>query len=105
MELSLAQWQYPIGNYHPKATFTAKDIKDAITVLKTFPKALKETLAACDANDLKQPYRPGGWTIQQLVHHIADSHMHSYMRCKYAFLEDTPTIKGYAEKDLSLIHI
>jgi len=99
MELSLAQWQYPIGNYHPKATFTAKDIKDAITVLKTFPKALKETLAACDANDLKQPYRPGGWTIQQLVHHIADSHMHSYMRCKYAFLEDTPTIKGYAEKD------
>ena len=42
-------------NYQPKATFTAKDIKDAITVIKTFPKALKETLAACDANDLSNP--------------------------------------------------
>ena len=99
MERSLAEWQYPIGQYVPKDDFTAEEIKTAIAVIKQFPADLKATLAKCTEEDIKQPYRPWGWTIQQLVHHIADSHMHSYMRCKYAYLEDTPTIKGYAEGD------
>ena len=99
MERSLTEWQYPIGRYSAKDEFTVEEIKTAIVVIKQFPGDLKKTLAKCRDEDITQPYRPGGWTIQQLVHHIADSHMHSYMRCKYAYLEDTPNIKGYAERD------
>ena len=99
MTLDLEQWQYPIGQYLPKETYSLIEINAAIEVIKIFPAALKETLDKCASHDLIEPYRPGGWTIKQLVHHLADSHMHAYIRCKYAFLEDTPSIKGYAEKD------
>ena len=99
MPPNLEQWQYPIGRYQTKEVFLAEEINASIAILKAFPSALKELLSQCSTEDLDQPYRPGGWTIKQLVHHLADSHMHSYMRCKYAFLEDTPTIKGYEERD------
>lgn len=99
MSLKLEQWQYPIGRYQPKQDFSAKEIQVAIAILKAFPTELKELLSQCSEQDYDQPYRPEGWTIKQLVHHLADSHMHSYLRCKYAFLEDTPTIKGYEESD------
>lgn len=99
MSLNLERWQYPIGRYQAKASFTQAEIDTAIATLKRFPDDLKNVLSECSSTDLDQAYRPGGWTIRQLVHHVADSHMHSYMRCKYAFLEDTPTIKGYQEKD------
>ena len=99
MPPNLEQWQYPIGPYQTKEVFLAEEINASIAILKAFPSALKELLSQCSTEVLDQPYRPGGWTIKQLVHHLADSHMHSYMRCKYAFLEDTPTIKGYEERD------
>lgn len=99
MSIELEKWQYPIGRYQAKEVFLAEEITASIAVLKAFPKDLKEVLAQCSKEDIEQPYRPGGWTIKQLVHHIADSHMHSYMRCKYAFLEKSPTIKGYQENE------
>ena len=99
MSPNLEQWKYPIGRYRAKQSFIAEEIEASIAILKAFPSDLKMTLSQCSIEDIDQPYRPGGWTIKQLVHHLADSHMHSYMRCKYAFLEDTPTIKGYEEGD------
>ena len=99
MFISLEEWQFPIGRYRAKRTFSDTEIHTAIATLKRFPSDLKKALEQCTTNDLDQGYRPGGWTIRQLVHHIADSHMHSYMRCKYAYLEETPTIKGYEEKN------
>lgn len=99
MSINLEKWQYPIGRYQPKQKFSAEEIQTSIAVLKAFPPDLKEVLTQCTQEDLDCPYRPGGWTIKQLVHHVADSHMHSYMRCKYAYLEDTPAIKGYEERD------
>ena len=99
MSLNKEQWQYPIGRYQPKQIFLAEEIQTSIAILKAFPKDLRKVLSQSSKEDLKSPYRPGGWTIRQLIHHLADSHMHSYMRCKYALLEDTPKIKGYNQQD------
>ena len=95
---SMEAWKYPIGTFIPKDNYTVAEVQAAIKELKAFPKQLKATLKHCPENNLNTPYRPGGWTMNQLVHHIADSHMHAYIRCKFAYLEDRPTIKAYQEQ-------
>ena len=99
MEPTLDQWQYPTGRYLDKEIFSTEEIQTAIGVLKAFPTKLSTILSHCNEEDLNSPYRPGGWKISQLVHHIADSHMQSYIRCKFAYLEDKPTIMNYQEQD------
>lgn len=99
MNKSLEEWQYPIGKYIARQEFSTKDIENAIATLADFPKQLGSILKRCSKDDLDAPYRKGGWTIRQLVHHIADSHMHAYMRCKFAYLEERPLIKNYQEQD------
>ena len=99
MKLTLEQWQYPIGRYQSKTHHSKSEILESIHILKAFPEKLSSILSHCSEQDLNSPYRPGGWKISQLVHHLADSHMQSYIRCKFAFLENTPTIKDYKEKD------
>lgn len=100
MDKSLEQWQYPIGRFKSIASHpTEEEIKSAIDVLKTFPQQLQQTISPLSEDQFDLAYRPGGWTIRQLIHHIADSHMHAYTRCKFAFLEDQPQIKNYQEKD------
>ncbi len=99
MERTLEQWQYPIGRFLTKTAFSTDEIQAAITVLSEFPEKLSSVLAQCSTEDLNHPYRTGGWKISQLVHHIADSHMQSYIRCKFAYLEERPTILNYQEQD------
>ena len=99
MELTLEQWQYPIGRYQSKAHYTKREIEEAIKVLSDFPEKLSSILSRCSEEELDSPYRPGGWKISQLVHHLADSHMQSYIRCKFAYLEDQPTIMNYQQQD------
>ena len=70
-----------------------------LSILKDFPKLLKEEVSSLNVSQLQTPYREGGWTVAQVVHHLADSHSNAYLRCKHAFLEDTPKIKGYTETD------
>jgi len=96
---SIEKWQYPIGRYLPKQNFTSQEIEEAIKVLASFPEKLSKEINLCSPKDLNTPYREGGWTIRQLTHHIADSHMHAYIRCKFAYLEDRPLIKNYQEQD------
>lgn len=99
MSKSLEQWQYPIGHFKMIGHPSKQEIKVAIEELKHFPQQLQQTLSQLDEEQFDHPYRPKGWTIRQLIHHIADSHMHAYIRCKFAFLEDQPEIKNYQEKD------
>lgn len=98
MNKSLEQWQYPIGRFKRNQP-SEQEIKAAIEELKHFPQHLRQTLSQLNEEEYDEPYRPGGWTIRQLVHHIADSHLHAYTRCKFAFLEEQPQIKSYQEKD------
>jgi uncharacterized damage-inducible protein DinB len=68
-----------------------------INTLRQLPSRLRDAVKDLDDSQLDAPYREGGWTVRQLVHHIADSHMNSYVRFKLALTEDCPTIKPYDE--------
>jgi uncharacterized damage-inducible protein DinB len=88
--------RYPIGRF--RASAVAADSRVAqIETLRLLPERLKAAVDGLDDSQLDTPYREGGWTVRQLVHHIADSHANSYVRIKLALTEDWPTIKPYDE--------
>lgn len=95
---NLEQLQYPIGKFEVPETITDAQLKEWISVLEELPKRLEMMVAPLTATQLETPYRPGGWTVRQLVHHISDSHHNSYIRFKWALTEDNPVIKPYDEK-------
>lgn len=94
----LEQLRYPIGHYQIPNPITQHHLDEWIAVLEHLPQRLAEMLIPFSEDQLETPYRPGGWTVRQLVHHIADSHHHSYIRFKWALTEDNPLIKPYDEK-------
>ena len=89
--------RYPIGRFCMPAN-SGPDARAAhIQVLRELPERLTAAVAGLDDAQLDTPYREGGWTMRQLVHHVADSHANSYIRFKLALTEDWPTIKPYEE--------
>ncbi|WP_159024021.1 YfiT family bacillithiol transferase [Formosa sp. L2A11] len=98
---SLESQKYPIGHFECPNPITPKHIEHWIDVLDRFPKQLNGTVQPLTDFQLDTEYRPGGWTIRQLVHHIADSHHHSYTRFKWSLTEDNPVIKAYNQDDWS----
>jgi hypothetical protein len=95
--------KYPIGKYNPGDINTDR-IKNWTEELRVFPQRLTSKLRDIDAEKLKYTYRPEGWNIQQLVHHLADSHMNSIIRFKWTLTEDNPTIKPYFEAEWAKLH-
>lgn len=89
--------RYPIGKYEPQPFSEAQKEKWLLDI-KFLPEELERSLLNLDTVQLETPYRDGGWTVQQLVHHVADSHMNAYMRFKLGVTEENPTIKPYEEK-------
>jgi uncharacterized damage-inducible protein DinB len=89
--------RYPIGRFNPPASSTLDMRAAQIQTLRLLPDRLEAAVAGLDEAQLDTPYREGGWTVRQLVHHIADSHANSYVRFKLALTEDWPTIKPYDE--------
>ncbi|MDO6430140.1 putative metal-dependent hydrolase [Flavitalea sp. BT771] len=89
--------RYPIGKYEPQP-FSEKLKEDWLNDIKFLPQLLENAILNLDESQLQTPYREGGWTIQQVVHHVADSHMNGYIRHKLGLTEDNPTIKPYEEK-------
>ncbi|SOD14792.1 YfiT family bacillithiol transferase [Pedobacter xixiisoli] len=89
--------KFPIGKFNAPDLITSEHIKTWIEAIKSFPERL--IAATKDLNDeqLEKQYRPDGWTIRQVVHHCADSHINSFTRFKLALTEDKPVIKPYAE--------
>jgi uncharacterized damage-inducible protein DinB len=90
--------RYPIGGYVTKSVLTPAERLDAIERIAAAPKRLREAVSGLTGGQLDTPYRPGGWTVRQLAHHVPDSHMNAYVRLKLALTESEPTIKPYEEQ-------
>jgi hypothetical protein len=89
--------KYPIGKYEPQEY--SEELKEQwLADIKFLPNAIENAINNLDEHQLQTPYRDGGWTLHQLVHHIADSHLNAYIRFKWGYTEDNPTIKTYNEK-------
>jgi len=77
--------------------------RSAIEEIAALPKRMREAVAGLGDIQLDTPYRPGGWTVRQVVHHVPDSHLNAYIRLKLALTEDAPTIKPYDEKTWAML--
>ena len=95
---------YPIGRFDWKAPVAAADRPRLIAEIESAPALLRQAIEGLDDRQLDTPYRPGGWTVRQVVHHLPDSHMNSYVRFRLALTEDEPTIKPYDEVRWANLH-
>lgn len=89
--------RYPIGKFDFDAPISESDFPKLIALIAEAPGALRSAVAGLTRDQLETRYRPGGWTVKQVVHHVPDSHMNAYVRFKLALTEDEPTIKPYNE--------
>jgi hypothetical protein len=89
--------RYPVGKFRFPDAVSAGDLARFIEEIAQAPARLRAAVAGLDDAQLDTPYRPGGWTVRQVVHHVPDSHMNSYVRFRLALTEDDPVIKPYEE--------
>ena len=88
--------RYPIGHYEPQAY--ADELRETwLAEIKFLPQAIEHAITNLTEEQIHTPYRDGGWTVHQLVHHVADSHINAYCRFKLGLTENAPTIKPYEE--------
>lgn len=90
--------QYPIGKFEPNPTMTSEQRIQLIKELATFSAKFKKVVAETSEEKLDTPYRDGGWTRRQVIHHLADAHLNFYTRVKLALTENSPTIKPFDEQ-------
>src|SRR5579871_5139683 len=96
--------RFPIGKFVAPDPLTQDDVLAAIASPSEMPGQLRNAVDGLDRTQWATPYREGGWTVRQLVHHIADSHMNAFVRVRLALTEDWPTIKPYDEKAWATLH-
>ena len=96
--MDLEQLKYPLGQFEAPLTIDGPTREKWIEAIESLPQRLTVQVESLTDEQLDTPYRPAGWTVRQLVHHIADSHMNAFMRFRLALTEDRPTIKPYNEK-------
>src|SRR5438874_12314935 len=89
--------RYPTGKFNYNPSITQDSRTRAIGAIREAPAALRAAVRGLDDAQLDTPYRDGGWTVRQVVHHVPESHMNAYIRFKLALTEDEPTIKPYME--------
>ena len=95
--MTLEELKYPIGKTKLPDPIDQNDIRIWIKTLAEFPNRLETLVKGLNEDQLDTPYRDGGWTIRQVVHHLVDSHTNSYIRFKWTLTEDEPVIKAYYE--------
>ncbi|MBV6647055.1 MAG: putative metal-dependent hydrolase [Cyclobacteriaceae bacterium] len=104
MNKELEKLKYPIGKFTKPRLITPSIMNMWITTIRTFPQQLRGLIEGLSEEQLNTPYRPKGWTIRQVVHHVGDSHLNSYIRFKWTLTEDKPIIKAYDEAAWAELH-
>jgi uncharacterized damage-inducible protein DinB len=89
--------QYPIGKFQRPVSLAPEERRKAIAAIAATPRNLRDAVRGLSESQLDTPYRPGGWTVRQVIHHVPDSHSNAYTRFKLTLTEDVPTIKPYDE--------
>ena len=89
--------RFPIGKFHYEGQVSEQQKQAFLSDIAQTPANLRAAVRGLEESQLETPYRSGGWTVRQVVHHVPDSHMNAYVRFKLALTEDDPTIKPYAE--------
>jgi hypothetical protein len=89
--------QYPVGRFTEPTTVSDGMRRAAIDEIAALPDAMRAAVHGLSAAQIDTPYRDGGWMVREVVHHVADSHMHAYIRVKFALTEESPTIRPYDE--------
>lgn len=90
--------RYPVGKFVSRETITNAERSSFILQIAEAPLKLREAVHGLTDTQLDTPYRPGGWTVRQVVHHVPDSHLNAYIRCKLTVAEDNPAIKPYDQQ-------
>lgn len=96
--MDIEKLRFPIGKYIPPSQISEIQLKEWIKEISILPSELRNATLMLNEDQLNTPYRPGGWTLKQVIHHLADSHMNSYIRFKLAVTEENPTIRPYYEE-------
>src|SRR5690606_33347480 len=99
----LEKIKYPIGKFNKRAMEAPEYLERSIFSIETLPLKLQNTVTRLNEQQLDTPYREGGWTVRQVVHHLPDSHINAYMRFKWTLTEDLPLIKAYHEDRWALL--
>jgi hypothetical protein len=97
MTSMIQDMRYPIGRFKYDGDSSREAIDNSIADIEALPSLLRASVSGLNASQLNTPYREGGWTPREVVHHVPDSHMNAYVRCKLALTEQSPTIKPYDE--------
>lgn len=92
------QLRYPIGRFSAKESYSLEEVQTNIQRIEAAPAKIDEVFKSLTTKQLDTPYREGGWTARQVIHHVSDSHLNAYIRVKWTLTEGTPTIKAYDEK-------
>lgn len=95
--MNLEKLKFPIGLFNPPTQITQDNLNRWISDFESFPQALEQMVSTLSQEQLEWKYRPNGWSIKQVIHHCADSHMNSLIRFKLALTEENPTIRPYYE--------
>lgn len=101
---ALEKLRYPIGKFTAPEIYSNNYLNTKITEIASFPERLKKEVVSLNDEHLDTPYRENGWTVRQLIHHCADSHINCFIRIKWALNEDKPTIKFYHEDRWAELH-
>ena len=94
----MSDLSYPIGKFQWSGSASPEDRRRFIAAIAATPAKFRAAVAGLTPKQLDTPYRPGGWTVRQVIHHLPDSHMNAFVRCKLALTEDQPTIKPYDQE-------
>ncbi len=102
--LAAADLSFPIGKFDWNQSFAPAERPAWIAVIEAAPARFREAVEGLDDAQLDAHYRPGGWTVRQVVHHAAESHMHAFLRVRWALIDDNPAVKAYEEAKWAELH-